>query len=394
MTEQRQTERSVRIRIAVSVFLSAFAFGLNITGISPVLGVLNETYSEYGTSMVQLLQTLPYLLLIGGSLIIGWLTTKLSKKNITLLGLLIVGCCGVLPFFADSFGALFLARLLIGFGFGIMSPMNTAIIAEFFPPEERASYMGLHVVGMGIGTMAGNLLGGMLAGIGYRWFYLVYLIAFAAMIGVKGVLIETPPVKPAASGSRKLNKMVFVVSFASFAHTLFINAYNTNIGIYIMQNITDDPSLTGVVTAVNAAFALLVGMFFAKISGFFKTYTLTFSIFAAAAGYAVILFVPGMAGVYMASALCGVSLSCFMAIASYLISISVEQDAVAQASGVFSIIGGIGGLIAPIVLGGAAGALGGNTAVNQFRVSLTGMVILGAAALIAAFSKIKEEQRA
>ena len=48
------------IKIALSVFLTAFAFGLNITGISPVLGVLNTKYHAYGTSMVQMLQTLPY----------------------------------------------------------------------------------------------------------------------------------------------------------------------------------------------------------------------------------------------------------------------------------------------------------------------------------------------
>ena len=232
--------------------------------------------------------------------------------------------------------------------------MNTAIITEFFPPEERASYMGLHVVGMGIGTMIGNLIGGILAGIGYRSFYLVYLIAFLAAAGIKIVLIETPPVMDETSSDMKLNKMVYVISLASFVHTLFINAYNTNIGIYILQNITDNPSVTGVVTAVNSAFALLVGMFFGKISGVLKEYTLAFSILAAAAGYGVILFVPGMAGVYVASALCGVSLSCFMAMTSYLISVSVEKEAVEKASGMFSIIGGIGGLVAPIVLGNVA----------------------------------------
>ena len=378
---------SVKRRVAASVFIVAFAFGLNITGILPVLGILNEKYQQYGTSAVQLLQTIMYLLLIVGSLMVGWMTTKISKKNITLLGLLIVGCCGVLPFFMESFAVLLIARIVIGFGYGIMGPMNTAIISEFFPPEERAGYMGLHVVGMGIGTMVGNLLGGMLAGIGYRYFYLVYLIAFAALLGVKAVLIETPPAQVEKASDLKLNKMVFVISFASFVHTLFINAYNTNIGIYITQNITEDPSVTGVVTAVNAAFALLVGMFFAKISGFFKTYTLTFSIFAAAVGYGVILFVPGMAGIYIASALCGVSLSCFMAIGSYLISISVEQEAVAKASGMFSIIGGIGGLIAPIFLGNAAKLLGENSARNQFVISFAGMLIFGVIVWITSANK-------
>ena len=38
-------------RIAVSVFITAFAFGLNITGVLPILGILNEKYQQYGTGM-------------------------------------------------------------------------------------------------------------------------------------------------------------------------------------------------------------------------------------------------------------------------------------------------------------------------------------------------------
>lgn len=381
-------------RIALSVFITAFAFGLNITGISPILGTLNEKYREYGTSTVQLLQTLPYLLLIAGSLLVGWLTTKISKKKITLAGLFIIGICGVAPLLSEHFLVLVISRLLIGFGFGITGPMNTAIIAEFFPPEERASYMGLHVVGMGIGTMFGNLLGGMFAGYGYRYFFLVYLIAFIAMAGIQGMLIETPPANMGNVSDMKLTKMVYLVSFASFAHTLFINAYSTNIGIYIMKHVTENPSFAGVATAVNAAFALLVGMFFAKISGWLKDYTLPFSIFAAAAGYGSILLIPGMPGVYLASALCGVSLSCFMAIGSYLISISVGQEAVAKASGMFSIIGGVGGFIAPIILGNFARyLLGENSAENQFMVAMIGMLVIGVIAAAASVNKAKVQER-
>lgn len=378
-------ERSRKIKAAVSIFLIAFAFGLNITGISPILGVLNEKYSEYGTSMVQLLQTLPYLLLMLGSLLIGWWTTKASKKKIVLLGLLIIGFCGIVPFFSEQFWVLFLSRLLIGFGFGIMGPMNTAIISELFEEQERAGYMGLHVVGMGVGTMAGNLLGGILSGIGFRYFYLAYLIAFISWGAVQFLLEETPPVKTEKASAMKLNTKVYALSFSSFAHTLFINAYSMNVGIYILQNITEDTTVTGAVTTVNAIFALLCGASFAKISGLLKHYTVAGSIFSAAAGYGALLALPGMAGVYIASALCGVSLSCFMAGASMQISVSVEPNAVAKASGVFSIIGGIGGLIAPAVLGNTASILlGENSAVNQFRVAFFGMLMLGILVLIAA----------
>lgn len=377
-------------KVAVSIFLIAFAFGLNIVGISPVLAVINTKYQSYGTSAVQLLQTIPYLLLMVGSLMIGWLTTKITKKKIALIGLAIIGVCGVLPFFSESFAVLVISRVLIGFGFGITSPMNTAIAAEMIPEEDRAAYMGLHVVGMGIGTMVGSMLGGVLAGMSYRNYYLIYLVPFIAMVGVQLLLAETPAVKAEKATGMKMNSTVYIISVASFAHTLFINAYSTNIGIYIADHISDNASLAGMVTAVNAAFALLTGMFFSKISAKLKSFTLPFSILIAAVGYGLVLTVKGMAGVLIVSALCGVSLSCFMAIGSYLISISVEPEAVAKASGVFAVIGGIGGLIAPIFMGNAAKlVLGENTASNQFIIAFFGMLIFG---IIASFVFLRKKK--
>ncbi len=376
------------IKIAVSIFLTAFAFGLNITGITPVLGILNEKYHAYGTSMVQLLQTLPYFLIMVGSLTIGYLTTKISKKKIIILGLFIIGICGILPYFTDSFTILFISRLLIGFGFGITGPMNTAIVADFIEPENRAGFMGLHVVGMGVGAMMGNLLGGAFSGLGYKYFYLVYLAAFIAIVGVMSVLEEKKPTQGEKVSDMKMTRMVWVLSIASFVHTLFITTYNTNIGIYLVEQFSSGATLTGIVTAINSAFALVCGMMFSKISGFLKKYTLPFSILAAAVGYAILLFVPGMVGVYIASALCGISLSCFMAIANYLLTISIEKEAVAKASGLFAIVGGIGGLIAPLFMGGAARIfLGVNTAQNQFMIAFVGMLLFGIITLIAVRKK-------
>lgn len=72
-----------------------------------------------------------------------------------------------------------------------------------------------------------------------------------------------------------------------------------------------------------------------------------------------------------------------MASGSYLISVSVEPDAVAKASGVFSIIGGIGGLVAPVVMSNTASFItGADTATGQFTVAFGGMILFGIAAVI------------
>ncbi len=176
---------------------------------------------------------------------IGWLTLHFSKKKLALAGLAIVGICGTAPFFTDSYMVLLASRILIGFGFGIISPINTAIVAEFFEPAERAKYLGLHVVGMGLGSMTGNLLGGALAGLGFRWFYLAYLAAFLAMAGVALLLPESPASERESGGHRKLNSGVWLVSAASFVHTLLITVYSTNVGIYVLEQIADNTAVTG-----------------------------------------------------------------------------------------------------------------------------------------------------
>ena len=383
-------------RAAVSVVVIAFAFGLNLTGISPILGILTDRYEQYGTGTIQLLQTIPYLLVMAGAPIAGWLTAKIRIKSLVMTGLLVIGVCGVIPCFTESFVVLFATRVLIGLGFGIISPLNTAIIAQNFPPQERALYMGFHVVGMGLGNMVGNLAGGIFAGVTTQMFFLVYGVAFLAMAVVAVMLASAPPASVTAEKSAmKLNRDVYVISIGSFLHTLFINAYSTNIGIYIFDHVTEDPGVSGTANAINAAAALVVGLLFGQISKRLGKYTLPFSIFIASVGFGGLLLVGGMPGVILASLCCGVSISCFMACGSYLISIFVHPEAVAKASGCFSLIGGIGGMIAPVFMSTAAAVTtGSDSADGQFLVACVGMTLFGVVATFMVLAKFKKDEAA
>lgn len=372
----------MELKILISVLLSSFAYGLQITGIMPVMGLLTEQYSNYSADAIRFLQTVPYFLTIVGALLVGRLSNKYGEKKILTVGLMSIGIVGVLPFFTSSYPVVFFSRMLSGFGFGIASPVMTAVIARFIEPARRATYTGMVVVGMGLGTMVENLVGGILAGISVRAFFLIYLVAVVASVGDIIILPKTEPVAAAMPEKKSFKEswnygtMIWMLCMASFMHTLFINAYNTNISIYILENITASTSVTGMVTALNAAFALMTGLVFGKILNTLGKLTLPLSILSAAVGYAVILFVPGLTGAYIGSALCGVSLSSFMACCSFLISVTVTQDKVAGAGGVFSILGSAGGFIAPFVLGGIASLIGGNTAGNQFLAGMGGMLIL------------------
>ena len=370
------------LRIGGSVFLVAFSIGLHLVGVAPILGVLNEVYADKGTAMIQMLQTIPYLTLILGSLLVGWFTHHISVKRLELISLLLIGALGLIPLIFVNFWVLFATRLLIGLGFGVISPLNNTIITVTLPPEKRAGFMGLHVVAMGIGAMSASLIGGFLASIHYRYFFLIYLMAFAAWFFVQFTMKDVTPQSGASKGSRGYGRQIWLLSACSFFHTILINAFSTNLGIYVLQNLKMGTGTAGAINTVNSVLALLVGIFFAKISGFFGKYTIVFAIGAAALGFGCTLAIPGIAGIVLTSASCGISLSCFQAGCMQRISMAVPPDEVAGAGGVFSVAGSIGGLIGPIVLGYASALLGGNTPVHQFMAAFAGFAALFAVTLV------------
>lgn len=365
-------------KIGLVIFFVAFALGLNITGVSPVLGIIQELYPDIAVSRIQSLQTVTFGGLIIGSLVFGYLCEKFGEKLITAFGLILIAICGLIPMFTTSFEVLFATRVAIGLGFGFIMPINLTIIARYFAEEERSSYMGLHVVAMGIGSMVGNLVGGLLAGINYSLFYLVYATPIISAVLVMMMLPkEERKENNMEKSSGKLSVAAYVLGVIYFIEMIFITSYSINISMYVGQSFENSASITGVMTGVNALFALLVGASFGKITKLLKHNTLTFSMLASTIGFLALIFLKGTFGILICSALCGVSLSSFMARSSVLLSMSVEKSVIAKASGIFAVIGNLGGFFAPMILNFSTEAfLKISNPYNQFVISFFGATIL------------------
>jgi MFS family permease len=360
------------------IFVIAIALGLNITGLSPVLGILQEMNPTIETSKIQSLQTVTFGGLIVGSLAFGYLCGKLGEKIITIIGLVFIAICGLIPMFTTDFDVIFISRVLIGLGFGFIMPINLTIIARYFKEEERASYMGIHVVAMGVGSMIGNLFGGILAGIDYSLFYLVYATPLISAIIVGLILPKSEKAEVRKEdNSSKVSTTATILGVIYFIEMIFITSYSINIGMYISASYKNAANMTGLMTGINALFALLVGISFGKISKVLRHNTLIFSMLSSVLGFLALILLESTVGIVICSALCGVSLSSFMARSSILLSLSVEKSAIAKASGIFAVIGNLGGFFAPMILKVSTETLLGETnSYNQFIVSFVGAAIL------------------
>lgn len=108
--------------------------------------------------------------------IYGKLSDLYGRKPILLtgVGLFLFGSllCGFAPTTAFLIGA----RAVQGLGSASLFTTTLAVIADLFPPNERGKYMGLIGVVMGISSVAGPIVGGLITDqLGWHWIFFINL---------------------------------------------------------------------------------------------------------------------------------------------------------------------------------------------------------------------------
>ena len=105
-----------------------------------------------------------------------------NRRNIISLALTVFSGMTVVCGSVTSFAQLALARIGVGVGEAGSSPPAHSMISDMFPPEKRASAMGVYSLGINIGILIGFLVGGWVSQ-WYGWRAAFYVV------GVPGLLI-------------------------------------------------------------------------------------------------------------------------------------------------------------------------------------------------------------
>lgn len=152
--------------------------------ISPIMGDLQTIFPKAGEMEIQMLTSLPSLLIIPFIIISGYLTQKVSIYKLLIAGLILFGATGILYLLATKMWQLVLISAMLGIGAGIIIPLSTGLIALFFNGKERTMQFGLNSSISNLMVVMATFLTGYLAGVSWRLPFLVYLLPFAALFFV------------------------------------------------------------------------------------------------------------------------------------------------------------------------------------------------------------------
>ncbi len=176
--EDKQSKKSLTITISTLSMLPIMAAAT----VAPILGEFQKVFPDSSDLMIRMILTLPQIMIIPVSLITGKLSSRFRKKDLLIIGLTLYIIGGLTGGFIPNIMALLSCRALLGVGIGMIYPLTTSLVADFFEGEQRVHMMGISSALNNLGGVIATLLSGSLAILSWRAPFLLYCIAILVLI--------------------------------------------------------------------------------------------------------------------------------------------------------------------------------------------------------------------
>lgn len=277
------------------MILVAAAIGLMSNGgmvLSPALASIMEHFSHVPVVLVQMLITVPALMMIPASIIASYLNRRVSSRSIFLCCLAALAAAGLLPFLVDSFPLIFASRIVVGIAIGSMTPLANALLANTFSGRERDRAIGILTASESFGGASMLFFSGIIVQFGWRYSFLIYLLAILQFCAV--FLFCPKDDKVYASDGRVpakagvLNPTIVFVWVVFFVYMGFLNAFPPNISLFIEGEGLGNSTVVGAASALFQVSGFVCGLVYSRITKTFKGYTFVFGLAITGVGVAVV----------------------------------------------------------------------------------------------------------
>ena len=150
--------------------------------VSPILGELS-TICPHATELdIQMLTSLPSLLIIPFVLLAGKLAEKRDFIRLLRVGLWLFAASGVLYLFSSKMWQLMAVSALLGIGAGLIIPLSTGLISRYFTGEYRVKQFGYSSAITNMTLVVATAVTGYLAEVHWRLPFVVYLLPLISLV--------------------------------------------------------------------------------------------------------------------------------------------------------------------------------------------------------------------
>lgn len=150
--------------------------------VSPILGDLTKIFPKATDLDIQMLTSLPSLLIIPFILLGGKLTEKVDFVRILKIGLWLFAASGILYLISNRMWQLIVVSALLGIGSGLIIPLSTGLISKYFVGTYRVKQFGLSSAIINFTLVIATAVTGYLAEVSWHLPFLVYLLPLISIL--------------------------------------------------------------------------------------------------------------------------------------------------------------------------------------------------------------------
>ncbi len=255
--------------------------------ISPILGDLNKVFPKVTDLEIQMLTSLPSLLIIPFVLLSGKLSEGRDQSRILAVGLSIFFLSGVACLFLRSIVGLIVASCILGIGAGMVIPLSTGLVVEYFTGDWRVRQLGYSSAINNLTLVLATILTGYLADVDWHLPFLVYTLPGVALMLSFFLRRRRPAPEPAQSiqlrhrriDTRKLAGLMLFYFFVTYAVLAIVYYASFLVDDYHIRS-----SFSGVLIALFFLAIMLPGLYIDRIIRRLKSWVNFVSLLSVAAG--------------------------------------------------------------------------------------------------------------
>ncbi|GAA5532443.1 MFS transporter [Deinococcus aluminii] len=302
MTAPTSPLRPVPWLTRVTLLLTATLTIMSGATIAPSLPAMQVHFTQgHGAGLpnadvlVRLTVTVVGLAIAVSAPVSGYLTDRIGRRPVLVVAMLLYALAGSSGLYAPTLGSLMLGRVLLGLAVGATMTAGSALVADLFAGQERARFLGLQSAFTSLGGVIFLPLGGLLAGMGWRLPFAVYLAALLLVpLALRLPRGETAGQQTAEVAAEQVRWQPVALTYGvALSYMLVYYLMPTQLP-YRLEGLGVAPALVGFVMGVSTLSGALAALWFSRRGGT-RTPVLTagFSLVALAVGWTVVSLAPG-----------------------------------------------------------------------------------------------------
>ncbi len=278
---------TISLAVLLAIWSVSAVVSLPGLAISPILGDLNHIFPKASDLEIQMLTSLPSLLIIPFVLLSGRFSVGKYKLRILTTGLVIFLLSGIACFFARSMTALIVISCILGMGAGMVIPLSTGLVVDYFTGDYRVKQLGISSAINNLTLVLATSLTGYLATRDWHLPFLVYTLPAVSLALIPFLHRQKSAPEPAGSDQlkhtaidrRKLIGLMLLYFFITYS-VLVITFYAS----FLIDDYKIDSSFSGFMISAFFLAIMLPGFFINYIISVLRSYVNVVSLASIAAG--------------------------------------------------------------------------------------------------------------